>query len=400
MPIAVLDIDLAAGYQPVTTPDRYESAFLLIRWQGRPVGTVRSTIRNGRLDEQDLLAAAVPLRDDLLRAAAAPQLRIAEHEDDRPLPSTSVVICTRHRASDLRQCLDSLRPFLGIAELMVVDNAPSDDSTRQLVNGYPGIRYEVEPRAGLCFARQRAMQCAAGDIVAFVDDDAVVDAGWLDALRAPFRNPGTAAVTGKVLPLELETEAQQIFEFVYGGFGRGFRERDISATSLHPLGAGGAGAGANMAFRRGIALELGLFEAHLDAGTPAESGGETYAFYRLLVRGHRIRYVPSAIVWHKHRREMPELRRQLRGYSTGVFSFWLRCMLVHGDFDAAEAMLSWLYGHHFRGLRRALRRSTGALPVGLALSQLSGCARAPLAYARCRLAERRDARTGRARRPA
>ncbi len=391
MPTAILDIDLADGYEPIAALERYESAFVLIRWQHQPVGTVRAPVRSGSLREDDLLKAAAPLRHDLMRAAAAARLRVAQSVDERPLPSVSVVICTRNRASELRNCLDSLRPVAASAEIIVVDNAPPNDATRTLVNEYPGVRYEMEPRAGLCFARQRGIRRASSEVVAFVDDDAVVDAGWLESLRASFRNSATAAVTGKVLPVELETEAQEIFEFRYGGFGRGFEERDISATRLHPLGAGGAGAGANMAFRRELAIELGLFEPHLDSGTPAESGGETYAFYRLLVLGHRIRYVPSAIVWHRHRREMSELRRQLRGYSTGVYTFWLRCLLVHGDLDAISAMLVWLHGHHLTGLRRALRRGANALPVGLVLAQLDGCARAPLAYARCRLSEHRDA---------
>ena len=97
---------------------------------------------------------------------------------DRPM--ISVVVCTRNRPQSLLATLRSLtamsyRPF----EVVVVDNAPSSEATREAVlaeyGGDPRVRYVREPRPGLSCARNRGIEEAAADIVAFTDDDVIVD---------------------------------------------------------------------------------------------------------------------------------------------------------------------------------------------------------------------------------
>jgi len=82
----------------------------------------------------------------------------------------------------------------------VVDNCPADTTTASLVAGYPEIEYVLEPRPGLDTARNRGLHAATGEIIAFTDDDAQVEEGWLDALRANFDDPLVAVVTGLTLP--------------------------------------------------------------------------------------------------------------------------------------------------------------------------------------------------------
>src|SRR5207253_480742 len=103
---------------------------------------------------------------------------------------------------------------------------------------------------------------------------------------------GTMAVTGLVQPLELETEAQELFER-YGGFGRGFERRWYRvnfAAGERPVklhgGAGKFGTGANMAFRRALFDEIGGFDTALDVGTVTNGGGDLEMFYRVLRSGH------------------------------------------------------------------------------------------------------------------
>ena len=133
----------------------------------------------------------------------------------------TVAICTRDRTEDLAICLDSLdRVDYEDFEIVVVDNAPASDATRLLVERRGGrVRYVREPRPGLDWARNRAIAEATGDVVAFADDDVTVDPGWLRALAAAFgTDEAVAAVTGLVLPAELQTEAQVLFER-YRSFG-------------------------------------------------------------------------------------------------------------------------------------------------------------------------------------
>jgi len=270
--------------------------------------------------------------------------------------------------------------------VLVVDNAPSDDTTARVVAGYP-VSYLCEPQPGLNWARARAIRHAKTEVVLFTDDDVVVDPGWIDAMRAPFSDAQVGAVTGLALPLELETEAQRMFED-YGGFSRGFRRLEFAAPETPPAASGRVGAGASMAFRRSLAEELGLFEVELDCGTATRSGGDTYAFYRLLRRGLRIVYTPDAIVWHRHRREMKQLRSALGGYSTGVYAFLLRCLQDHRDLSALDVGWRWFYGHHLAHLWRALRGGDGALPMSLVLAEIGGCLAAPYAHVVSRRRER------------
>jgi GT2 family glycosyltransferase len=306
------------------------------------------------------------------------------------LPTWSVIICSRDRTEDLRRCLDSIMrvdvSVLPTGEIVVVDNAPSSPQTAQLAAGYP-VKYLREDRPGLNWARARGAREAAGEIVIYTDDDVIVDGGWIKAMLEPFESSRTAAVTGLILPLELEAEPQELFER-YGGFGRGFEKRAFDYTNIAPSAAGYVGAGASMALRRELVVDLGLFEAELDCGTAAETGGDAYAFYRLLANGYRIVYNPEALIWHRHRRDYTSLRKTLASYSVGGFAFLTRCLVQHRDLQAIGVALSWLWSDHLEQLARVLSRSPDALPLDLVLAQFTGVPRGIIAYFISRRRER------------
>src|SRR5439155_1648979 len=120
-------------------------------------------------------------------------------------------VCTRDRPDDLRRCLDGLeRLAYPLLDLLVIDNAPvTEASKREVLSRNGRIRYALEHRPGLSWARNRAIAEAKGEILAFTDDDVFVDPGWVTALVEAFvSDPGTMAVTGLVVPSELETDAQ------------------------------------------------------------------------------------------------------------------------------------------------------------------------------------------------
>ena len=137
----------------------------------------------------------------------------------------TVAVCTRDRPDGLALLLESLDaqeyPRL---RLVVVDNAPSDDRARRLVSGLArdrDIEYVAEPRPGLSWARNRAIEASDGEVIAWADDDEVCDRWWAAELaRAFVEVPGADAVTGIVIPGELETPSQAWFE-QYSGVGRG-----------------------------------------------------------------------------------------------------------------------------------------------------------------------------------
>jgi hypothetical protein len=192
----------------------------------------------------------------------------------------------------------------------------------------------------LDWARNRAVNEARGEIIAFTDDDVVVDPGWVSALAAVFaEEPEVMAVTGLVWPLELATETQVLFER-YGGFGRGFRRRWFWADPATPfppawLGTGQFGTGANMAFRRQVFQHVGLFDPALDVGTLTNGVGDLEMFFRILKAGHPLVYEPAALVRHRHRRDYQDLRYQLANNGVGLYSYLVRTALAFPDLQLA-----------------------------------------------------------------
>jgi GT2 family glycosyltransferase len=277
-------------------------------------------------------------------------------------------------------------------EILIVDNCPSDQSTAELVSRHPPIRYIHEPTPGLDAARNRALAEARGEVVAFTDDDARVDQGWLTALLENFEDPTVAVVTGITMPAELETEAQRWFE-EKDGFGRGFVRQEYDAETLLPLAAGRVGAGVNMAIRRSAVEEIGLFDLALDGGTLSRSGGDQEFFFRALSRGFRIVYEPRALVWHKHRREWDALRHTLYGYGVGVFAWWTSALLNERETTLLWRAPRWFFEYHVRNLSRALLRRPGHVPLDLAWAEFLGAVAGPASYFRAR---RRVARSDRA----
>ena len=385
------EIELSDGIHPLTGCEGYAAARLLVRLGGRPVGWLVLPTRGAPvLSALELrLRIGEELGWDLVAASLGGHLA-------PPSPvrtAISVVVCTRDRPALLRRCLQSLLALDDHEhEIVVVDNAPSSDATARLVASFP-VRYVREPRPGLDWARNRGLEAARHPIVAYTDDDAVVDSGWVRALARAFADPDVAAVTGLVAPLELESEAQNWFELRYGGMGKGLVPRTFVPGALTPeqlLAVHHAGVGANMAFRREVLEALDGFDTALDVGTPAQGGGDLDLFHRLLAAGHLLRYAPDALVWHQHRRTMSELWRQLYqdGRSFGVYL--LKCWRSPGvrRRDVVRftfgRWLPWLVG---RCVLSLLGR--GALPQHLLYAGLRGALAAPRAYHRT---YRRDAR--------
>src|SRR6185503_14772930 len=115
--------------------------------------------------------------------------------------SLSVIICTRDRASLLDRCLQRFKetPSDGL-ELIVVDNNSSDD-TKAVVQEFAesasfDVRYIFEHRTGLSHARNRGIAEASGSIIAFTDDDCLVDHQWVSRILNEFSADRSLAVLG------------------------------------------------------------------------------------------------------------------------------------------------------------------------------------------------------------
>src|SRR4051794_17581426 len=314
MAARVLQVDLAEPLAPIRTSPRYSAYWILIRYGRQPLGWARCRRAIvGNVITPDMQASLIgeqlgPQTLDAIRGRAF--LPVANAQS----PSFSIVICTREHPDLLeRQLLSMRRLEYPSYEIIVVDNAPRTNRTRAVCERFPEVRYVVEPRKGLDFARNTGWQCATGEIVAYTDDDAIVDPHWLSGLAQPYVDPRVVCVTGITFPLELETDAQEFFE-KYGGMQRGFQKRVYRPgtwNAFYPLGSGRFGAGVNLSLRRATLAAMGGFDPALDVGSIARGGGDLDIMARAIRDGGMLVYEPRAVAWHQHRRTMSALRKQM-----------------------------------------------------------------------------------------
>jgi glycosyltransferase involved in cell wall biosynthesis len=328
----LLDIEATHPIPQIQISPRISGSAILVRYKGRPVHFwMEKWQRRDLLTTQELERIIWEKSGiELLKACIRDELR------PRPvkvvhLPSITIAVCTRNRTELLARCLRSLKAMEPVVfgtsvslKILVVDNAPSSEDTGTLVAACPGVRYIQEPRPGLDFARNRALEEARGDLLAYIDDDVAVDSGWLRGLmEAWIEYPDSAAFTGQVLPHELTTDAQIIFE-ERGGFRRGFDTiryaQELDGHPAYPCSAGIFGTGANMVFQTNILKRLNGFDEALDTGPPLAAGGDHDIFYRLIRAGCSIVYHPDCLVFHGHRRDLKSLLRQYWSWGLGVMA--------------------------------------------------------------------------------
>ncbi|KAF0960132.1 hypothetical protein MLGJGCBP_06796 [Rhodococcus sp. T7] len=306
-------------------------------------------------------------------------------------PLITVVIATRDRPKSLYTCLVALlRVQYPQFEIVVVDNDPSTEETSTLVANMDNskVRYVRENRRGLSSAHNCGLEAARGEIVAFVDDDVVVDRHWLTAIAEGFAAAGdVGCVTGLILPAQLETPAQLLLE-QHGGFDKGFKMRifdtDLNRPSdpLFPFNAGKFGSGANMAFDSAVLRRLGGFDPAIGVGTFARGGDDLAGFFRVVVARHQLVYQPSAAVWHRHHRDMVALRNQAYGYGVGLGAF-LTSALIHEPRMLGALIRRLPHGitYTFRASSERNRGRYDGLPDELAGLEKRGVLIGPAAYA-------------------
>jgi GT2 family glycosyltransferase len=258
------------------------------------------------------LLTAGNLIDELDRLAASPTV---------PAKQISIVICTRDRGKALGECLRSVTTQRSApGEIIVVDNS-SDGNARPICERFPEVRHVHEQRPGLSVARNTGIRVSRGDIIALTDDDVELHPGWTAEIRRAFADQSIDALTGLVLPARLDTPAQRVFQLDKGIFGSTFiplrfDNRFFAETRPYGGHVWKMGAGANMAFRRGLVERIGLFDERLGAGA-AGCSEDSELWYRMLAKGGICLYEPRAVVFHHHRRDLAGLRRQIRSYMKG-----------------------------------------------------------------------------------
>jgi glycosyltransferase involved in cell wall biosynthesis len=217
------------------------------------------------------------------------------------MAGASIVVCTRNRVDRLRECLDHLDDQVGAdeREVVVVDNG-STDGTAAAIRAWaaadPARRRHVhEPVAGLSRARNRGIAAARGDVVLFIDDDALAPRGWVAAhLRAHDRDPAVAAVGG---PVVLRWPGGRP-HWLTPGLEHWFSALDLGDDPVvWPTPHGPYGT--NMSVRRSVFERVGGFDERLGRrGRSLVSSEEGDLFARVTAAGGVLVYEPAALVLH------------------------------------------------------------------------------------------------------
>ena len=408
-PIKIMDVELSRPLKTIENLGNYDSLQGLVRLHDTPIGYIKVPVVNGcctatilgkailekhnKAIVHHLLYDGLATRHPSEKFSITDLLAIQHPVYNGPLPLVTVAVCTRDRTADLARCLDSLNHIdYPALDILVVDNAPSNDTTERLVRTtYPNVRYVCERRPGLDWARNRAIVEARGDIIAFTDDDVVVDSGWVRALAEVFsENTEVMAVTGLIVPYELETESQIYFEN-RGGFGKRFKRAWYRMN--HENGNQKAtfygfsdmfGAGANMAFRRRLFDHIGYFDPALDMGTATKGGGDMEMFFRGLKKGYSLVYEPGAVVRHCHRRNYEQLRKQMASWGTSFYAYVMRNAIAYPDerFDFIRLGL-WFLRFQIRRLINSFVHPVG-FPRDLLMAQLFSSFLGPICYLKAR----------------
>ena len=213
-------------------------------------------------------------------------------------PRISVVVCTYNGARTIRDCMEGLLKLeYPNFEVIVVDDG-SSDGTASIVDKYGFHRISTENR-GLGSARNTGIDASAGEIIAFIDDDAYPDPHWLSYLAATFRSTQYVGVGGpNIAPGDDGFIADCIASAPGGPMHVLLTDRQAEHIP-----------GVNSAYLTEALKAIGGFDPQFRS-----AGDDVDVCWRLQERGWTIGFAPGAVVWHHRRNSVRTYWKQQRGY--------------------------------------------------------------------------------------
>jgi len=213
-------------------------------------------------------------------------------------PRISVVVCSYNGARTIGETCDGLAHLdYPDYEVIVVDDG-SRDATAAIARKYSARVIRTENN-GLSNARNTGMAAATGEIVAYLDDDAVPDPHWLQYIAATFMTTDFVGVGG---PNIAPPGDGMIAECVDNAPGNPVHVLVSDREAEHIPGC-------NMAFRKAALEAIGGFD-----GQCRIAGDDVDVCWQLQARGWKIGYSPAAMVWHHRRNRVQTYWRQQKGY--------------------------------------------------------------------------------------
>ena len=213
-------------------------------------------------------------------------------------PRASVIVCaySNERLPQLNKTIASLQKqtYPPSEIVLIVDHNPGLQAELERTTG-ESVRVAANSGdRGLASARNTGIAIAQGELVAFIDDDAAADDGWLEKLVACYEDPDVIAAGGRIEPVweggKKPAWMPEEFLWVIGCTYRGMAEGSIRNMI-----------GCNMSFRASVFEEVGPFKPDIGRlGNQPLGCEETEICIRALERwpGKKIMYAPQALVHH------------------------------------------------------------------------------------------------------
>lgn len=237
---------------------------------------------------------------------------------DEPAPAT-VLICSRDRPTMLMDTVESLLAGDEVPrELLIVDQSTHADAAVARMSSRRGcqVRYLHSSSTGLSRARNIGLREATSEVVVMIDDDMLVEKGWLATLLNGLPEDARGVATGRVLAAPPEPGGGVVPPAA-------LVSRTVPAVYRGPQRLDPV-PGANVALHREFVLALGGYDERLGAGTRFSAADDNDMGHRLLLAGCAVHHVPAAVVFHRAWRSRGEVVQLRWGYGRGKGAFYAK----------------------------------------------------------------------------
>jgi glycosyltransferase involved in cell wall biosynthesis len=257
--------------------------------------------------------------------------------------AVSVVVCTHtdRRLALLLECVQSLLRNRPHQIVVVVD---SNEPLRERLAGLlpEGVPVIASDGRGVSAARNTGVAAATGDVIAFIDDDALAEPDWLRHLTAPLADGSVVATGGRIVPMWERPGPNRLPAELYWVVGCTYTGHPVKAQPItRPIAC-------NMAARRDALVDTGGFPIEFGPSgpKPKNHSNEEIALAVTLRRRYgrdSIRYAPDAVVNHF----VPTTRTTWR-------YLWQRCVAE----GVSKADVRLRYGREALGFDHSYARRT------------------------------------------
>lgn len=261
----------------------------------------------------------------------------------------SVIVCTNNNVNGLRNCLGALKNSITEKdEIIVVEYSKEYKYTELLLKNYPEITYTKEGNLGK--ARNAGIKLAKNSIVAFTDDELMVSKTWADEIRNSFLNKNVMAVSGLVIPVEINSATELLFNR-YWAYNRGYSELTFDYTYFNdhiknkePFW--GIIVSNNMAFKKSIFEKSSLFDEDIENEITDE-----VMVYNILSKGWECVYQPTVYVYEQATVTTKKIKKQFFDHMKAQ-TFWLlqneKCNPIYKNLPVHYYRMSKFYNQRGR----------------------------------------------------